>query len=1230
MTKPRRRRIWYVLLTAVVVLGALVALLPTFVNLGLGRGAIEGALAGFVNGTVALDDVHVSWTGPLELEGFRVRDGAGREAANLHVTLRSGLIPFALGAVDTYDVTIGGALAGAIDRQGRVSLADLVKGGDAGAAPTTPPPSGPASGGATARAPGVRAVLDGIRIELAVEGAPDPLVVEKLTGEAVFAPGGTTSLTVRSPVESGARRGDLDLTVTLERLFDEHGAIHPAGAAIDARLAATNLAVPLADDVEAIERLELTLRSADAAQRIDLHLDAVPILAGAAPSALVANLALIRPLREGGALAVGLDTIEGSFTGTRVPTALAQPALAGTGIILERDVGPTIDVAARFAGPAGGTVELTARGDHLSALLEAALAASGAVDGRRLEIDATVAPALVKELAGADLLEPVRLSVRSSAFRLPPRDEQGRIDVAAIGVTAEALLQGPVRISLGAGPGGTPAAPLEIAGAAISIESSALGEGASVTGEASALGGEIALDARVEGLVAPGGAIDVASVRPAATLELRRLSGPAVAALLTRAGVPAAAETIGATVVGRVQTTPAAGRLSASLGVETERVKLTAAAQHEDGALVVSAADIALTVTPALVAALAETPPAYTIMGPVAIQVDLAAPVTLRGERLADLAAPERVEARVTLAAAQLTGGALAAPLEVTGVSALVEARLAAKEARVRGEAAAGAVAQRVECDVTVPWGRAEGAAAAPAGRVVVSRASAPAVERLLGWESGRLSGWTGAGGDVTVSVTPDGAGSTLALSAQVERGSVEIAGAVTDAAVRVDRGEVRLNVAGDRVAALLVRARAEDAAADAAPPVIRVPGTVPIRIALEQGRIPRALLGGAAFAPADVAAGATLTIPTLPLLFADGRTSAIRDLEVALGARDLARGATLRVDGLAGAEGGETGQLHVEGTVANLVNAESKLDVGGATVTMRAEAAGLPSEIADALLGMRGRLALAIGPSMSANVTSDAFSPRGGRLESRLDATNGFLHAKLIGEDGTLRTDPATPITAELRVTPELRQAILEPINPIFKDVRTVEQPIRVTMPRGVLPMDGDVSRLEGHVEITTGAVELDSGSTMLFILSLFKESDRATLPGFIEPIVIDIHQGVVTYDRFAMKIDKYTLAYQGTVDLVKGTLDLRTEVPLEGLAMSVEELRGYADRIIVPIVTRGTLKEHKTEMDPEFDLGRAALDAGFKGALGELLGGEKNPIGDILGDIFGRKKKPKEPGGP
>ena len=79
--------------------------------------------------------------------------------------------------------------------------------------------------------------------------------------------------------------------------------------------------------------------------------------------------------------------------------------------------------------------------------------------------------------------------------------------------------------------------------------------------------------------------------------------------------------------------------------------------------------------------------------------------------------------------------------------------------------------------------------------------------------------------------------------------------------------------------------------------------------------------------------------------------------------------------------------------------------------------------------------------------------------------------------------------------------------------------------------------------------------------------------------------------------------------------------------LAQSVEELRGYADRIIVPIVTRGRFGALRTEIDPEFDLVGAAVEAGFRGGLDELLReatkDSKIPIDDIFDGIFGRKKK-------
>ena len=69
---------------------------------------------------------------------------------------------------------------------------------------------------------------------------------------------------------------------------------------------------------------------------------------------------------------------------------------------------------------------------------------------------------------------------------------------------------------------------------------------------------------------------------------------------------------------------------------------------------------------------------------------------------------------------------------------------------------------------------------------------------------------------------------------------------------------------------------------------------------------------------------------------------------------------------------------------------------------------------------------------------------------------------------------------------------------------------------------------------------------------------------------------------------------------------MSLRTKVPLAALAQTFEELEGYADKITVPLVTKGKFGKLKTEIDPDFDVGKAALEAGFKGALDDAVKGD------------------------
>ena len=173
-------------------------------------------------------------------------------------------------------------------------------------------------------------------------------------------------------------------------------------------------------------------------------------------------------------------------------------------------------------------------------------------------------------------------------------------------------------------------------------------------------------------------------------------------------------------------------------------------------------------------------------------------------------------------------------------------------------------------------------------------------------------------------------------------------------------------------------------------------------------------------------------------------------------------------------------------------------------------------------------------------------------------------------------------------------------------------------------LPLDGDVSRLKADIEITIGNVEFDSGSVTLGLLTILNASNAKTIPGRIEPIIAKIRKGVVTYDRFEVIIDKYTMAYSGTIDLNTQTVDIRTEIPLDALAVTIKELQGYADQIVVPLVTRGKFGNLKTRIDPDFDIVGAIAKAGLSGLLKEKLGGKDLPLGKLLDGIFkGRDKR-------
>lgn len=73
-------------------------------------------------------------------------------------------------------------------------------------------------------------------------------------------------------------------------------------------------------------------------------------------------------------------------------------------------------------------------------------------------------------------------------------------------------------------------------------------------------------------------------------------------------------------------------------------------------------------------------------------------------------------------------------------------------------------------------------------------------------------------------------------------------------------------------------------------------------------------------------------------------------------------------------------------------------------------------------------------------------------------------------------------------------------------------------------------------------------------------------------------------------------------------------------GLALSIKELRDFGD-LEVPIVIRGPFGDVKTEIDPEFDLGKLIFEASIQRGLDELFKNldKHKGGGNLLDDIFG-----------
>lgn len=328
---------------------------------------------------------------------------------------------------------------------------------------------------------------------------------------------------------------------------------------------------------------------------------------------------------------------------------------------------------------------------------------------------------------------------------------------------------------------------------------------------------------------------------------------------------------------------------------------------------------------------------------------------------------------------------------------------------------------------------------------------------------------------------------------------------------------------------------------------------------------------------------------------------------------------------------------------VANFADAVGKPTPNAMVLNLDADLTSFPTPIVDQFAKQNGLLAELLGPTVNVqalgrNVTLGAGGAGGGggggggaanvagTLEFKASSPRARAEVKGDIRQGTFVQ--TGPITAELfEIRPEFIR-MLQGSLPIVDSVsKSPTDAPAISLGKDVsVPLDGDVSKINGVLTIDPGVARFTTNN---FIGSLLKQVGGQSAAEFgrkLEPFTVRAVNGVLTYDQFTLPLGEFDLKTRGTVDLVRRQIDVITYVPLLGLSdIAAGSLNtglagklGVLDKATpVPIVTRGSLDNPKTEID----FGLFVKERGD-----QLLKQPEKLIENVIGDLLKPRNPPKK----
>ncbi|MBY0263717.1 MAG: hypothetical protein K2Q20_15335, partial [Phycisphaerales bacterium] len=367
--------------------------------------------------------------------------------------------------------------------------------------------------------------------------------------------------------------------------------------------------------------------------------------------------------------------------------------------------------------------------------------------------------------------------------------------------------------------------------------------------------------------------------------------------------------------------------------------------------------------------------------------------------------------------------------------------------------------------------------------------------------------------------------------------------------------------------------------------------------------------------------------------------TTTIEGLRIAArqaqGAPELEASITMdKVNGQAAAAQGKQSGARVR--LASLADARGVIDAKRAVVNLDADLVAFPTAVVDGLARQGGLLAELLGPTVNLAATArnvslaapapNAPSAPAGTVEATL--TSPRAKAQLKGDVANGTFVQSGPISITIT---EMRRELLDLLSgglPVIESIQkaSTDQPATITAEGLRAPVDGDITKLNGRLSVDPGVAQFKLNSALGDLIQIAGGKAEGTLGDKIQPFIVNMNRGVLTYDRFTVPVGSFSLDTRGTVDLVRRQIDVVTYAPLGALSQKAvgrmnrdltARLSGIDKLTQIPIVTKGSLDNPSTEPDFGLLLKETVSDPG------KLI----DAIGNILNPPKKDEPKPDQP---